>query len=245
MWLLNPDGFLLPRPTEIVDAFFDDFSAIWSATKNTGFIMITGLFGGVILGVVAAFLVTQFKAANETLTPLAIALNAIPIIALAPIFNNWLGLVSPRSNQAVVVLLVFFPVFINTAKGLTQVKDEQLELMDSYAASRWRVLRMVRIPNALPFFFTALKLVASLSVIAAIVAEYFGGSQNSLGSLITTNASFGDYSAAWAVVVAGSVIGIGLYFVSAVLEAIVIKPKFLLRLFAVSFGSFQRRKIKK
>ncbi len=222
LWALDPEGFVLPRPSEIYRAFIDDFSKIWSATKNTGYIMVTGLIGGVILGVIVAFLVTQFRAANETLTPLAIALNAIPIIALAPIFNNWLGLISPRSNQAVVVLLVFFPVFINTTKGLTQVSEQQLELMDSYAASKWKTLRLVRIPNALPFFFTALKLVASLSVIAAIVAEYFGGNQDSLGNLITTNASFTKYPEAWATVAAGSIIGIGFYFVSLGIEQIVL-----------------------
>lgn len=192
--------------------------------------MITGLAAGVIIGVAAALLVVQFRTANETLTPLAIALNSIPIIALAPIFNNWLGLVSPRSNQAVVVLLVFFPVFINTAKGLTQVDRQQLELMDSYAAGRWRILQSIRIPSALPFFFTALKLVAALSVIGAIVAEYFGGIQNSLGDLITETARRVDYSSAWATVVAGSVIGIIFYFAAVLLETIFTKPQLFTRL---------------
>ena len=105
-----------------------------------------------------------------------------------PIFNAWFGILSPRSNQAVVVVLVFFPIFINTARGLTQVEPSQIELMESYGARKWRIMREVRIPNAMPFFFTALKLATSLAVIAAIVAEYFGGRQDALGNLITGSA---------------------------------------------------------
>ncbi|MCE2525572.1 MAG: ABC transporter permease [Acidimicrobiia bacterium] len=221
LWLTDPDGFVLPRPSEIAVALGENISEVWMASRVTGFIILTGLAGGVVLGVAAALVVTRFRTANETLTPLAVAINAIPIIALAPLFNNWLGITSPRSNQAVVVLLVFFPVFINTARGLTEVDEEQIELMQSYAAGDWRIMRTVRIPNALPFFFTALRLVASLAVIAAIVVEYFGGRQDTLGNIITQNAQFTRYDVAWAAVVAGSIVGIALYFVGLLLERLV------------------------
>lgn len=228
-WLITPDNFLIPRPSEIFSATINDREEIWEATKATGFIMVTGLIAGVILGVIASLLVTLFRTANESLTPLAIAINTIPIIAVAPIFNNWLGLLSPRSNQAVVVLLVFFPVFITTTKGLTQVGREQFELMQSYAASKWTILKTVRIPNAIPYFFTSLKLVTSLAVIAAIVVEYFGGRQASLGQLIVTHASFTRYAEAWAVVVAGSIIGVGLYFIALLLEKIALNRQQIAR----------------
>ena len=229
--LLSPDGFLIPRPSEISSAFIEERSGIWSATKNTGFIIITGLISGVILGVAASFLVTLFKAANETITPLSVALNAIPVVAIAPILNNWLGLLSPRSNQGVVILLVFFPVFITTTKGLTQIGKEQIELMNSYAASKWKILRSVRIPNALPYFFTSLKLVSSLAVIAAIVVEYFGGSNDSLGSLITKHASFTRYAEAWATVLAGSIIGIGLYFLAVLIEKVTLNRNSIMKFY--------------
>ncbi len=221
LWLTDSDGFVLPRPSEIALALGENISEVWMGARVTGFIILTGLGGGVVLGVVAALVVIRFRTANETLTPLAVAINAIPIIALAPLFNNWLGIISPRSNQAVVVLLVFFPVFINTARGLVEVDDEQVELMHSYAASDWRIMRTVRIPNALPFFFTALRLVASLAVIAAIVVEYFGGRQDTLGNIITQNAQFTRYDVAWAAVVAGSIVGIALYFAAVVVERLV------------------------
>jgi NitT/TauT family transport system permease protein len=218
--VFNPGGFVLPPPSDILAAFFENFDVIWMAARNTGFIVITGLIGGVVLGVAWALLVSRFRLANETLTPLAISLNAIPIIALAPIFNAWYGLLSPVSNQAIVVILVFFPVFINTTRGLTDVRATEIELMHSYAAPAWQITRAVRIPNAMPYFFTSLKIASSLAVIGAIVAEYFGGRQDALGPLIVQNAGLARYTEAWAAVLAGSIMGIVLYVVSGAFERV-------------------------
>lgn len=218
--LFDPDGFVLPAPSEIVGALIENWDDVFQGARITGFVVVTGLIAGIILGVVAALLVTRFRTANETITPLAVAVNAIPIIALAPIFNNWFGLTSPRSNQAIVVALVFFPIFINTTRGLTQVSRSQIELMESYAAGQSRITREVRIPNAMPFFFTALKLATSLAVIAAIVAEYFGGRQDALGPMITQSAGLTRYDEAWAVVFAGTAIGGLLYIAATVLERV-------------------------
>lgn len=226
LWLINPDGFVLPRPSEIIavlskeDRGVDNtiFESIFEASRATGFIILSSLVVGVALGAAAALITTRFRATNEVITPLAVAINAIPIVALAPIFNNWLGLTSPRSNQAVVVLIVFLPVFINTARGLNTVDPNKIELMHSLASKPWTIILRVRIPSALPFFFTALKLVSSLCVVGAIVVEYFGGRQNSLGSKITTYAGFTQYDAAWAAVLAGSLIGIALYALVSIVE---------------------------
>jgi NitT/TauT family transport system permease protein len=220
--LLDPDGFVLPEPLDIVAKLFGDFGTIRAGTANTGFVALTGLVAGVVLGPLAALAVTASRTAGELLTPLAVAVNAIPIIALAPIFNAWFGLLSPRSNQMVVVVLVFFPVFINTARGLIQVDPSQLELMESYAASRWRVMRDVRIPHALPYLFAAMKLASSLAVIGAIVAEYFGGRQDVLGQIITQNAGLTRYAQAWAAVVAGAAMGGTFYAVVVVAERLLV-----------------------
>ena len=225
----DPDGFVLPAPSEIVGALIDNWDVVYRGARITGFVVVTGLVAGVVLGAVAALLVTRFRTANETITPLAVAVNAIPIIALAPILNNWLGVTSPRSNQAIVVALVFFPIFINTTRGLTQVDRSQIELMESYAAGRFRITREVRIPNALPYFFTALKLATSLAVIAAIVAEYFGGRQDALGPLITQSAGLTRYDDAWAAVLAGTGIGAALYVVVTVLERVAMPWHALIR----------------
>ena len=219
--ITDPQGFVLPPPSEIIGSFIDNWGVVSHAARTTGFIIVTGLIVGVLFGVAGALLVTRFRTANEIITPLAVAVNAVPIIALAPIFNQWLGLTSARSNQAIVVVLVFFPIFINTAKGLTQVEPSQIELMESYAASKWTITREVRIPNSLPYFFTALKLASSLAVIAAIVAEYFGGRQDALGPLITQSAGLTRYDDAWAAVLAGTLIGTVIYVLAVVAERMV------------------------
>lgn len=223
--IYNPDGFVLPPPSDIVASFVDNFDVVWQAVKVTGFIIVTGLVAGVVAGAAAALIVTRFRLGDEIITPLAVAVNAVPIIALAPIFNAWFGSLSPRSNQAVVLVLVFFPIFINTTRGLSDVEASQIELMESYAAGRWRITREVRIPNALPYFFTALELATSLAVIAAIVAEYFGGRQDALGNIITNSAGLTRYDDAWAAVLAGALIGFALYLLIQVAEHFVMPWK--------------------
>jgi NitT/TauT family transport system permease protein len=216
--VIEPEGFVLPPPSEILGSFLANRAAIWTGVQSTGFIIVTGLLLGIVWGVLGALAVSWWRLADETLTPLAVAVSAIPIIALAPIFNAWFGLLSPRSNQLIVVLLVFFPIFINTTRGLTDIDPDQIDLMRSLAASRWAITREVRIPNAMPFFFTALKISAALAVIAAIVSEYFGGRQDALGPLIVQNAGLARYPDAWAAVLAGSLMGIGLYALARLAE---------------------------
>jgi NitT/TauT family transport system permease protein len=120
----------------------------------------------------------------------------------------------------VVTIVVFFPIFINTFKGLTQIDPIHDELMRSYAASDWSVLGKVRVPGAMPFFFTGLKLAASLCVIAAVVAEYFGGLQNGLGNRITSAAAATAYGRAWAYVAASCVLGLVFFLLASLLERV-------------------------
>lgn len=215
------DEFLLPKPSSIAAALGSEWSILWEAMIQTGIIAVSGLLIGVFVGVVLALLVSRFRMLRDAATPLAVAINATPIVALAPIFNAWFGITGYRSNQSVVVAVVFFPVFLNTGRGLASVEPAKLELMRSYGASGWTVLRRVRIPNAVPFFLTSLRLAAPLSVIAAIVAEYFGGPQNRLGPVITQNASFARYDTAWAAIVMASLLGLALFVLAVAAERLV------------------------
>jgi len=220
--------FLLPKPSSIWQALVENWSgsegvstvSLRQAGWNTTKIAVSGLVIGVLLGIGLALTVTRFARVGRTLTPFAVAANATPIIALAPIFNAWFGITSPLSNQAVVITVVFFPVFVNSARGLLEVDADQLELMRSYGASTLNILRQVRIPNAIPFFLTSLRLAAPLSVIAAIVAEYFGGPQDRLGPVITQNASFARYDVAWAAIVVASVVGLMLFVAAVAIERV-------------------------
>ena len=215
--------FLIPKPSAVVRAFVESFPQILEGLRKTGYVAVTGLVAGVVVAVVMALLCTRFRPLATALTPLAAALAATPIVALAPIFFKWFGQVEPTAKQAVVAVVVLFPVFVSTAKGLLQVQPVHLELMRTYAAGGWRVLREVRLPNALPYFFTSLKVAASLSVIAAIVAEYFGGEQGTLGGIITQSAGLSRYDRAWAAVLAAALLGMALYALVLLLERIVLR----------------------
>jgi NitT/TauT family transport system permease protein len=143
--------------------------------------------------------------------PFSAAVNAMPIVATAPILNQLFGLTSPVSKMAVVAVMVFFPVMANTARGLAEVDPSELELMRAMAASPFTILRRVRIPNALPFFFSAMKVAVPLSLIGAIIAEYFGGPQDVLGQYITNRAQLFQFPDAWAAILVASLLGIGMY----------------------------------
>jgi NitT/TauT family transport system permease protein len=210
--------FLLPAPSLVWDQLKNNWDQIWKATKATGMNALVGLAVGTFLGILMALISSRFKIFTELTLPLSAAINAMPIIALAPMFNNMFSTTSAIPRRLIVTIIVFFPIFVNVLKGLRQVEPTQLELMRSYAAPDLAVQRKVRIPNALPFLFTGLKLAASLCVIAAVVAEYFGGLQNGLGSRITSAAANSAYGRAWAYVVAACGLGLAFYVATVVLE---------------------------
>lgn len=150
--------------------------------------------------------------------PYMIAANAIPIIAFAPITNNWFGLLNPLSKMVIAAVLCFFPVLVNTLRGLTSVRPASIELMHSYAAGEVEIFRRVRIPNALPYLFAALKVATVLAMIGAIVGDYFGGSQEALGIQIRRSAGIFAFDEAWAAIVVASILGIGFYAAVALVE---------------------------
>ena len=116
--------------------------------------------------------------------PFAIAANSVPIVAFSPILFNWFGPSNPFSWMAIVAVIVFFPVMINTVRGLTLVDPRALEMMRSYAASEFKMLFALRIPNALPFIFSALRVATVLSMIGAVVADFFGVDRQTIGKYI-------------------------------------------------------------
>lgn len=220
--LLGVRQFLMPKPSVIVQALVDqraDLSrgAIYTATEAIG-----GLVIGSALGIGAAFATLRWVSARETLLPVAIAANSIPIIALAPITNIWFTSDNPVSRMAIVSVMVFFPMMINTVRGLVEVDPAALELMEANAASSWQVIRKVRIPNSLPYVMTAFKVATTLSVIGAVVGEYFGGPQYALGVYITSEAYVFRYMNAWAAILIASAMGIIFYLAVSGLERLVL-----------------------
>ena len=207
------ERFLLPPPSDIWSALVTNRELLAQAGLTT-LIEATGGFAiGLAAGLAVAFATSRFPLARGALMPFAIAANAIPIIAFAPIMNAWFGVTSPVSKMMIVAMLVFFPVMINTVRGLTSADAASLELMRSYAASEREVLTRVRIPSALPYFFTAIKVGATLSLIGAIVGEYFGGATVALGRIIVESASFLRFAQAWSAIIVAAALGIGFYLI--------------------------------
>lgn len=216
--LADVKSFILPAPSEITAAFFEEFSTIWSAGWTTLREAIGGLFIGLTLAVLVSFSIVRWSWLEEGVMPVAIAIGTIPIVAMAPIMNAWFSVTSLLSKMAVVALVIFFPVMINTVRGLNEVSAEEVELMRSFAAPGRDLLLRVRVPNALPYFFSALKVASALSMIAAVVAEYFGGRQDALGPYILQKAGLLRFPEAWAGIGVASILGIAVYSAVVLLE---------------------------
>ena len=215
---LDVQNFLLPAPSSIVQTLVDDWGELWSAAFFPFREAVAGFAIGSTAGFVVAVVVARFRLLQAAILPYAVAAGAIPIIAFAPITNNWFGAIDPESKMAIAAIICFFPVFVNTLRGLTSVRPAQIELMRSYAAGDLEVFRRVRIPNALPYVFTGLKVATVLAMIGAIVGDYFGGSANSLGTKIRQSAGYFDFETAWAAIVVASVLGIAFYAAVALAE---------------------------
>ena len=220
---LHVQQFLLPKPSTIVSVFWSDRHTLWPAGWYTFKEALGGFAIGSGLGILAATLVGRFKTVGTALMPIFIAANAVPIIAFAPIFGAWFNPISPRSKMAVAGVLCFLPVMVNTLRGLNSAKPRQIELMRSYAASELEIWRRVRVPTALPFLFTALKVASVLAMIGAIVGEYFGGSLDALGVTINNAADVFQFPLAWAGILVASLLGIALYGVVVAAERVVVR----------------------
>lgn len=216
--VFNIQGFLLPRPTVIAATFVNEFPVIISDGLFTLREAVGGFVIGSTLGLLVALATARWVSISEGVMPFAIAINSTPIVALAPIMNNWFGLTNPISKMSIVAVIVFFPVMINIVRGLTQVNPGALELMKSYAAKDFHVLAKTRIPNALPYLFSALKVASTLSIIGAIVSEYFGGSREALGVYISQQAALFHFAEAWSAIIIACTMGIIFYVIILLIE---------------------------
>jgi NitT/TauT family transport system permease protein len=216
--LRDVEPFVLPRPTAIFEQLNENLDTILDATWATGRNALVGLALGLAAGLVVALLASRLRSLEALLVPLAAAAAAIPIVALTPILNTMFSSTSSTPRRLIVMIYVFFPIFVNTLKGLRRIEPVHAELMRSYAATPWTTTRVVRLPGALPFFFTGLKIASSGAVIAAIVSEYFGGLQEGLGPGITSAAAASAYPRAWALVVAAIALGLVFYLVAVLAE---------------------------
>jgi NitT/TauT family transport system permease protein len=227
----NIKPFLLPAPTAIWRELWKDRDRLFDSQQKTLFLTaarstatnaLVGLLIGITFAVLAAMVAQRFSVVRDILKPVSAAFNTMPIVALGPVFYNMLGATSDAARRVVVAMVAFFPVFVNLVSGLTQVDPIHQELMRSYAASDSAFLRKVRIPNALPFLMTGIRIAASLAVIAAVVVEYFGGKQNGLGARVASAMKLSQTPKAWGYITVAILTGLAFYVAGLVLEALVL-----------------------
>ncbi len=213
---------VIPPPSSIVEAMAREQDLLLKAAIATFTEALGGLLLGTTAGILVGFATARWAVGRDILVPLAVGASTIPLIAVAPIVGNWFGVLNPLSKMMMAALLVFFPIVINVIRGLVEVQPSQLELMRSYAASPTVVLRKVRVPNMLPFLFTALKVATTLAFIGAIVGEYFGGTSAVIGRVVLTSMSSGSFDVAWAGIIIGAIGAIAAYIGVVIVERLVI-----------------------
>ena len=198
--LLPPPGLILQSLGEHSEVLWGDFVQTVLKAVLIGW----GLGSG--LGFAVAVAIDRQPFLQRGLLPLASLTSTVPLVAVAPIAVMWFGFEWP-SKAAVVVLMTFFPMMVSTLAGLKASGKLERELMYSYAASYTRTLLALRLPSALPFIFGALKVNATLALIGAIVAEFFGSPTAGLGFRISTEASRMNMPLVWSAIVVAAVTG--------------------------------------
>ncbi len=208
----------LPPPSHILAALGALHATLLADTEVTFWEeALRGYVAGVGLAFLVAALCVRFPALRRGLEPYAVISNSVPIIAFAPVVIFWFGF-GWESKAIVVVLLTFFPMLINTVTGLTSYDPLSHELLRSYAASGWTVFWKLRVPNALPYIFNGLKICTTLSMIGAVISEYFPGPNHGLGFRILDRANEAAWDAVWAGVLIACAIGIAFYLAMLILE---------------------------
>ncbi|HWV55700.1 ABC transporter permease [Pseudorhodoplanes sp.] len=205
----NIPTVVLPTPDKVLHAFIARFDLIlsegWVTLKETlyGFIL------ALVIGIPMAVAVANSRALNLMFYPLLIGLQSVPKVALAPIILVWLG-TGMESKLAIVWLVAFFPIIVDTVAGLRSTPRELLELARSLRATPMQVFLKVQLPAALPFVFTGAKVAITLAVIGAVIGEFVGSSEG-LGFLLLSATSQLDSPLAFAALFALSFLGMFVY----------------------------------
>ncbi len=223
MWELIVRGsgvspVILPPPSMIYAAFIGSTDTLAADFFQT---FVKGVLTGYAMGVGAAFLtalaIDRSDFLKRGLLPIGNFVAALPIIGMAPILVMWFGF-DWQSKAAVVVVMIFFPMLVNTVQGLDAADKMQKDLMRTYAADYWQTLFKLRLPAAAPFIFNGLKIASTLALIGAIVAEFFGSPIVGMGFRISTGAGRLELDLVWAEIVVAAIAGSAFYGIVALVE---------------------------
>lgn len=223
MWELIVKGLqvptvLLPPPSMIWERIGNSLPILWQDFQQT---FLKAVLAGYVLGCgsgfVVALLIDRSPFLQRGLLPLGNFVSALPIIGVAPIMVMWFGF-DWQSKAAVVVIMTFFPMLVNTVQGLAAAGHMERDLMNTYAASWWQTLTKLRLPAAAPFIFNALKINSTLALIGAIVAEFFGTPIVGMGFRISTEVGRMNVDMVWAEIAVAAVAGSAFYGGVALIE---------------------------
>ena len=215
---LDVPRVLLPAPSLIAHALLAGYGVLAGDFAQT--VLHSALIGwavGCALGFATGVLIDRSPFLQRGLLPLAALASTVPLIGIAPIMVMWFGF-DWHSKAAVVAVMTFFPMLVNTLAGLKSAGHMELDLMRSYGSGYWRTLLWLRIPVALPFVFNALKINSTLALIGAIVAEFFGSPISGLGFRISTEAARLNMPVVWAAILVAAVSGSLLFALLAFVE---------------------------
>jgi len=214
----NVPNVLLPPPSMIGERMANSVDTLWADFQQTFLkAVLIGWAVGCTVGFVTAILIDRSPFLQRGLLPLGNFVSAIPIIGIAPIMVMWFGFDWP-SKAAVVIVMTFFPMLVNTVSGLAASGHMERDLMRTYAASYWQTLFKLRLPAAAPFIFNALKINSTLALIGAIVAEFFGTPIVGMGFRISAEIGRLNVDMVWAEIVIAGVSGSAFYAVIALVE---------------------------
>ncbi len=202
---VNP--IILPPPSAVYYKFISSIPTLWEDFVQTA---IKGALSGYIIGCVIAFAVSliadKFKFFERGVLPIGNFLAAMPIIGIAPILVMWYGY-GWQSKAAVVAVMVFFPILVNTVQGMKMSDKIHRDLMQTYNASYLQTLFKLRLATAMPFIFNGLKICTTLALIGAIVAEFFGSPIRGMGFRISTEAPRFALDMVWAEITVAAIAG--------------------------------------
>lgn len=216
--MLDVSAVILPAPSAIAQQFAQSIPTLIADFNQT---IIKGAMTGYVCGMLAAFAVALLADRSPFLTrgilPVGGFMAALPIVGTAPIFVKWLGS-GWESKAAVVAVMVFFPILVNTVAGLKDTTAMQRDLMRTYGAGYWSTLFKLRLPAGLPFVFNGLKIATTLALIGAIVAEFFGSPTVGMGFRISTSVGQLAMDMVWAEIVVAALAGSAFYGAIALME---------------------------
>ena len=219
--LLSIPRYLIPAPSVIAATIVDRFSSLLGDTLITLLEAVLGFAAGTSVAFLLGVLFVRSRLIERSLSPLFVALQAVPLIAISPLLIIWFGN-GLESKVVMAAIACFFPMAINTAAGLKSVNYESLALMKVLSASEMQIFWKLRLPSALPYIFTGLKISATLSVIGAIVAELAGATRGT-GFQILMSSYQTDTPMLFSAVIFSALTGVFFFNAVSLLEKIVLK----------------------